>query len=57
MNVPHEFVHSEVYVGPNRRRGGRHDYDGGERRALSELLVLGRESAAAEIDSRILAAS
>ena len=54
LNVPREFVRSDAYVGPSRRRGARRGYDGSERRALPEIPALA--SADAGVDPRILAA-
>ena len=56
LNVPREFVRSDVYVGPSRRRGARHSYDGSERRTLPELPALSRDDDGGGIDPRILKA-
>ncbi len=54
LNVPREFVRSNAYVGPSRRRGARHNYDGSERRTLPGLPTLAGDEA--EVDPRILKA-
>lgn len=52
LNVPREFVRSDAYIGPSRRRGARHTYDGSERRTQPKLLAHARDGN----DPRILEA-